>query len=1417
MLDKNWRQNYYIGFDLGVASVGWAVSDYLYSIPRLRGKRLWGVRLFEEADTAAGRRSFRSSRRRLKRRRERIGYLNEIFASEINKVDSNFYQRLKDSFFLPDDKVIEDKNALFGADYTWFDSQNNKTFTGDQAYHHQFPTIWHLRKHLLSPENNNEGGIDIRLFYLAIHHIIKNRGNFLYQGNLEIASAFDELWKNFSDCAKAYGFSFTDNAAEVIKSIVTDKSKTKTDKKREIKIVNNCDAPDTRKALENLLELLVGSKVGKNKRIFEMGENEGCDVDLSDRYEEKRVDLVAAFGEENVKLLDAGKRIYDYGILFNVMKDNSTLSESFVYLYDKHAKDLALLKRVFNRFETKKFVKDFFNEGRNSDEKLPSYVSYAHGARNEKGKAIKHSQAEFDKRVKDVLKQAISDGKLHNDPDVERIINNCEQGDFLPVLKGNFGGVIPNQLHKKELDQILCNLVKCYPIFQQSSEDGYSAVEKIESLLTYRIPYYVGPLNTHDDNHGWLTSSMKTGKVYPWNFDQVIDKSAAATAFIKELTSKCSYLPQESVLPKCSMLYQRYVALNEINNLIIDGQRISNVELKQKIFSDLYAKKKDNITKKNLTDFLKSEGLSFREITFADVDDAAGRVSVSALGSYQKFVAVFGESFVSRHEELLEQVVQIITMLPDEKEMLKDKIHDAFTSSNCGKTLTEDALASLVEFNFSGWGKLSQKLLSRIKADIVDIETGEYFHDISIIDAMWKTNYNFMELLSDRFDYRRHIEEDNLSAEESNWQSILDDSYVSPPVKRSIRQAMKILDELIASIGHLPKKIIIETTRDDEQKPERKESRYKQLSDLYKKIESENADHLSLKSELDRYAENQTVLKSQSLYLYFTQMGKCPYCGETIDIDNIGKKEQYDIDHIIPQSLKKDDSILNNKVLVHRKCNDDKKDIYPLPDKMRKIQLYDLWKKNGLITKEKYQRLSRPASKQLTEDELAGFINRQIVETSQSVKVFAELIKKVYGRDTRVIYSKAGLVSDFRRGIIEYGKDGSEDKILLKPFPKVRELNDYHHAKDAYLNIVVGNAYNTKFTDNPRNFIRESKRTNTSYHMSKFFRYSIKDISGNDVWNTDEIARTVEATMERNDILLTRMTYKNTSGQNGGFYDQQIVSRFEGNPATLVPLKGKDDRYKSVDKYGGFRSLANSHFALIKMFDKKGAEKRMIVPIPILYKNDVPEYICNQYGQATVLLLDRIMFNSLIKLDSYPMTISGSTGSSLAVRSSVQLVLSSEEEKYMRLLVKASQGLPSKLEELIGFEINSRSGINSEENELLFLSLIEKLQTSLYRKRPAIKPVISLLIEENHIDEFSHKSLGEQVYLLKSFLNIFSCNPFISSSADLRILGGKEKMGSSRVSQALPDSDSHSVKLIHQSITGLYEKEIDLWQVDSEL
>ncbi len=49
-------RDYYIGLDLGTGSLGWAVTDREYEIMRAHGKALWGVRLFDSANTAEERR-----------------------------------------------------------------------------------------------------------------------------------------------------------------------------------------------------------------------------------------------------------------------------------------------------------------------------------------------------------------------------------------------------------------------------------------------------------------------------------------------------------------------------------------------------------------------------------------------------------------------------------------------------------------------------------------------------------------------------------------------------------------------------------------------------------------------------------------------------------------------------------------------------------------------------------------------------------------------------------------------------------------------------------------------------------------------------------------------------------------------------------------------------------------------------------------------------------------------------------------------------------------------------------------------------------------------------------------------------------------------------------------------------------------
>lgn len=151
-------KKYFMGIDIGTNYNGWAVSNDEYKIINKNGKNLWGVYAFDEAETQKERRLNRSNVNRLNRRKERIKLLQNLFNAEISNVDPLFFKKLDSSFC----KIETPKDGL---KYNLF-SENN---FNDASYYSLYPTIYHLRKELLEKDEKK----DVRLIYLAVHHIIK--------------------------------------------------------------------------------------------------------------------------------------------------------------------------------------------------------------------------------------------------------------------------------------------------------------------------------------------------------------------------------------------------------------------------------------------------------------------------------------------------------------------------------------------------------------------------------------------------------------------------------------------------------------------------------------------------------------------------------------------------------------------------------------------------------------------------------------------------------------------------------------------------------------------------------------------------------------------------------------------------------------------------------------------------------------------------------------------------------------------------------------------------------------------------------------------------------------------------------------------------------------------------------------------
>ena len=428
-------KNYSLGLDIGTNSIGWAVVDDDNQLVKKNGFTLWGVRMFDEAKTAADRRAFRSSRRRIARRKKRILLLQKEFYDEINKVDPNFFQRINDSFLKQEDKML-------GNHYTFFDDMIT-----DKEYFSKFPTIFHLRKYLMETDEK----IDIRMLYLACHHIIKYRGHFLNEGETFKKSDFSCIKTSFEsindglkelsnydeDSTSYYAYINDDNINdEIVNKFVEiyNSNKTKNDKTNElIKLFN---VSKTSLIGELVIPLILTGKKDISKlSIVKDRKYEKVEIDLfSEELENKineakeKISELSAFYD---KALDI-KVIVDYLYLVDLLGDSNTLSESMVNQYEEHNKQLKEFKLFIKQYARDKYFECF----RKVKDKLNNYPKYigmnSCNSQNEKKKSIERfghcTKEDFYSYVKKLLED-IKDESAQEEK--TKILSLIDKGEFL--------------------------------------------------------------------------------------------------------------------------------------------------------------------------------------------------------------------------------------------------------------------------------------------------------------------------------------------------------------------------------------------------------------------------------------------------------------------------------------------------------------------------------------------------------------------------------------------------------------------------------------------------------------------------------------------------------------------------------------------------------------------------------------------------------------------------------------------------------------------------------------------------------------------------------------------------------------------------------------------------------------------------
>lgn len=1358
------EKKYYLGLDMGTDSVGWAVTDEHYNLMRAKGKDLWGVREFEEAHAAAERRSFRISRRRRQREQVRIGLLKDYFKDEIDKVDPAFYQRLQNSFFQKEDKPeeVRYKNILF----------NDEDYK-DKDYNQQFPTIFHLRSELI----HNAEAHDVRLVYLAILNIFKHRGHFLNEGlsasadKVSISTTYSQLQSLLVDTTD---MSFPEAIDEAkVEEILCDTGLSRSKKAEELQRYFGISKKDNNGPAQiEIIRALCGLKVDAKKMFTEIQSEEKIDFCFADSgYDDKTADIESAVGEEHYSAIVYMKQIFDTCAWDTVIKGFDYLSDARKASYEKHARDLKILKTIIKKYKDDAEYNRFFRT--EEDGTYGDYVGSNNSGKKTRRVGNKHSQEDFYASVKSELK-GISDEK------VDYILAEIEHGTFMPKQLTRANGVIPYQAHYKELKVILENASKYLDFLNKvDPECGLTVKEQILQIFSFRIPYFVGPVTTSSEKNkgnGWVVRK-EDGPVRPWNIWEKIDKNQTSERFISRLVRRCTYISGENVLPKGSLLYERFAVLNEINSICIDGERIP-VQLKQDIYNDLFTNGKA-VTKNRLAKYLVGRDLITDENQISGMDV---RIN-STLSNYHKFAMIFGDEIKKDScKSMIEDIVYWCTIFGDSKKFLKEKLKDEF-----GDKLTETQLKKIAGMKFTDWGKLSKAFLT---LQGCEKSTGEI---MSLSQALWNTSLNMMELLnSSEYTFRESLNEKmNKSLKPLNELRVedLDEMYFSAPVKRMVWQTLLIIRELEHVLGNAPERVFVEMTRSDGEKNKRKDSRKQKFLDLYKAVKNDVNNWTNIINK----AEEDGSIKSKKMYLYLLQKGMDLYTGKPISIDDLFNDNLYDIDHIYPQSLTKDDNLDNNMVLVNKPYNSSKQDVYPLSDEIVK-NCSALWKQlhdQGFMNDEKYKRLTNRSP--FTEDQLAGFIARQLVETSQATKAVAEILKNALP-DSEIVYSKARIVSDFRN---KYD--------LLKS----RLVNDLHHANDAYLNIVVGNSYYVKFTNNPYNFIRNDyakDKEKYRYNLAKFFEKDVR--RGDEVaWigsgksehgekaNEQGTIVTVKKVMSKHSPLLTRMSFEG----HGGISDQTLYGKDKAQGVGYLPLKGKDARF-TVEKYGGFAKAKAAYFFLVES-DVKKERVRTIETVPIYLAGKIKDntnalmaYCTNELGLINPqICVSKINIQSLVKRNGYYLHLTGKTGKQMTLRNATNLYLSQKWTNYIKKIENYSQKMALDRE------------ITKELNLELYFELVEKHSKGIFKNRPnSMGPKL-----ENDYEKFKSLDETQQVSVLVQLLNLTGI--VSAGKADLTLIGESKSTGVMLIPKKI--SGSSEFKLINQSVTGIYENIIDLLTV----
>lgn len=632
---------------------------------------------------------------------------------------------------------------------------------------------------------------------------------------------------------------------------------------------------------------------------------------------------------------------------------------------------------------------------------------------------------------------------------------------------------------KLEMKTLLENQRKFYPELSQIIGDEESGLFWIFSR---KRKFWEGPGSIYSfTEYGRFKNNLDVAEY------QLLKKYGKEKYLFEDLIGHCKIYVNEKCAPKANYYAEEFNLINDFLNIRVLHPEVI---LKESYLSQ-NADNSYHLTKEALEDIIDyCKNFSGKSLSYSKVlkdvlglkkEDIAGyRIEkngsplFSLLNAYRCAKRMYEDnhldsSWLLDNLENYNKLMNILVVAPGKVEIAKMLEHlHKFTNEEL------DAIGKIQEKlkkdRFLEYHALSEKALKRAVCD------------------MKETTMNFMQV-SKKFDYEKEAREyylKNYGSGEGNLlmtTKFIDEIVASPQVKKTLRQAVRIINAIIEEQGGYPSVIAIESAK--EMNGEEKRREIDRIQEIQEKYRQEAKAILESVVSDDKVTENMI----ERVMLFEEINGQCPYCGKAVININDVINNTVEVEHIIPISQSADDSF-DNKTLACRECNSKKKNKIPF-SYMSPIEFEEFTKRITAlsISEKKKQNF-------LTTDDpnkyQTRFFNRNLRDTAYATK---ELVTQIHLFNE---YLKAYLKGD-DIGIKTLSTPGQLTHKIRTWWNLEKDRDSkFHHAVDA--SIVAGIATTPigkviiEAQNNSQFWIKERDRIKSIPELlEKFTMYDMKD------------------------------------------------------------------------------------------------------------------------------------------------------------------------------------------------------------------------------------------------------------------------------------------------------------------------------------